>query len=145
MKTLTASRGRRASRNCRERRNTDRTITDVDRRRLGTLVSTHSGRVWCTTPSLHKLEELLEDASAVAASDVPEALVTMNATVELADDASGTRRRLTVVYPQDADDVPNGISITEPLGLALLGCQIGDVLQCPGEPGHGRRIAEVER
>jgi regulator of nucleoside diphosphate kinase len=95
--------------------------------------------------SLHKLEELLEDASAVAASDVPETLVTMNTTVELAGDASGARRRVTVVYPQDVDDVPNGASVTDPLGLALLGCHVGDVLQCPGEPGHGHRIAEVER
>jgi regulator of nucleoside diphosphate kinase len=109
------------------------------------LSSTRSGRVWFTAQSLHKLEELLEDAWAVAASEVPETVVTMNATAELADDTSGALRRVTVVYPQDAEDVPDGASVTDPLGIALLGCQVGDVLQCPGETGHGYRIAEVER
>jgi len=100
--------------------------------------------VWFAPQSRQKLEELLEDASAVAASDAPETLVTMNATVELADEA-GVRRRLTVVYPQDVDDVPHGAAVTEPLGLALLGCRVGDVVQCPEEAVHGHRIAEVTR
>ncbi len=145
MTTLTYPRRRRASKNRKGRRNSDRLITDADRRRLGTLISTRSGRPWCTTRSRHTLEEILEDASPVAASEVPDTFVTMDATVDLADDLSGTRRRLTVVYPQDAADVPNSASVVEPLGLALIGCQVGDVLQCPGEPEHGHRIAKVVR
>ena len=118
-------------------------ITDVDRRRLGTLTSTREGRIWGTTQPMAELEALLEDAVCVVAADAPERLVRMNATVELVDVSSGARRCLTVVYPQDSDDVPNAAPILEPLGLALIGRQAGDVLQCPSEPDHELRIAEV--
>jgi regulator of nucleoside diphosphate kinase len=90
-----------------------------------------------------QLETLLEDASPVVAAEAPETLVTMNTTVKLVDVDSGARRLLTVVYPQDADDAPNAASIVKPWGLALIGCQAGDVLQCPGEPRHDLRIAEI--
>ena len=143
MKTLELSPRRAVTKNRRVRRSSDRMVTDVDRRRLGTLISTREGRAWGTTQSMGKLETLLEDASPVVRVEAPETLVTMNTTVKLVDVDSGARRNLTVVYPQDADDVPNAASVVEPLGLALIGCQAGDVLQCPGEPDHDLRIAEI--
>jgi regulator of nucleoside diphosphate kinase len=90
-----------------------------------------------------KLETLLEDASPVVAAEAPETLVTMNTTVKLVDVDSGARRFVTMVYPQDADDVPNAASIVTPLGLALIGCQAGDVLLCPSELDHNLRVAEI--
>jgi regulator of nucleoside diphosphate kinase len=143
MKTLELSPRRAVTKNRRGRRRSARMITDVDRRRLGTLTSTREGRTWGTTQSMGELETLLEDALPVVAADAPETLVRMNATVEFVDVDSGARRCLTVVYPQDADDVPNAASIVKPLGLALIGRQAGDVLQCPSEPDHDLRIAEV--
>lgn len=143
MKTLKLPPRRTKTKNRRARYYKDRLITDVDRRRLGTLISSRRGRAWCTTQSMGTLEALLEDASAVAAAEAPETLVMMNTTVELAEVDSGARRLLTVVYPQDAQDVPNAASITEPLGLALIGCQVGDVLQCPGESDGDLRIAQI--
>jgi regulator of nucleoside diphosphate kinase len=118
-------------------------ITDLDRRRLGTLISNDEDRAWCTTQSIARLEALLEDAEPVVAADAPETLVTMNTTVELADLDSGSRQHLTLVYPKDAEEVPNAASVIEPLGLALIGCRLGDVLQCPGEAGHVLRIEEI--
>jgi regulator of nucleoside diphosphate kinase len=118
-------------------------ITDVDRRRLGTLISTREGRAWCTTQSIGKLEALLEDAEPILAAEAPDTLVKMNTTVELVDVDSGSHRLLTVVYPHDLDDAPDAVSVIEPLGLALIGCHVGDVLQCPGEAGHGLRIEEI--
>lgn len=143
MKTLELSPRHGVRKNRKLRRSSDRMITDVDRRRLGTLVGTSGGRAWGTTQSMDRLETLLEDASPVVAAEAPETLVTMNATVKLVDDDSGARRLVTVVYPEDADDVPNAASIVNPWGLALIGCQAGDVLQCPGEPLHNLRIAEI--
>ena len=143
MKTLELSPRRALTKNRRVRRSSDRMITDVDRRRLGTLISTREGRAWGTTQSMGQLETLLEDATPVVTAEAPETLVTMNSTVKLVDVDSGARRFVTVVYPQDADDVPDEASIVKPLGLALIGCQAGDVLQCPGEPDHVLRIAEI--
>jgi len=143
MRTLELSPRRAVTKNRRGRRSSDRMITDVDRQRLGTLISTREGRAWGTTPLMGKLETLLEDASPVAKADAPETLVTMNTTVKLVDVEAGSSRLVTVVYPQDADDVPTAASIVTRWGLALIGCQVGDVLQCPGEPSRDFRIAEI--
>jgi regulator of nucleoside diphosphate kinase len=74
----------------------------------------------------------------------PESLVTMNTEVKLVDLATGKERIVTLVYPDDIDLVTDGVSISEPLGTALLGCQVGDVIQCRGEQCQRRyRVDEV--
>jgi regulator of nucleoside diphosphate kinase len=143
MKTLELSPRPAVTKNRRGRRSSARTITDVDRRRLGTLTLTREGRAWGTTQSMGELETLLEDALPVVAADAPMTLITMNTTVKLVDVDAGSSRLVTVVYPQDADDVPNAASIVTRSGLALIGCQVGDVLQCPDKPGRDIRIAEI--
>jgi regulator of nucleoside diphosphate kinase len=119
------------------------TITDVDRRRLGALLSSPEGRAWGTRDAACELETILEDASCVNAAEAPETLVTMNTEVELEDLDSGARRRLTVAYPQDADAIAGAASVVEPAGVSLIGCQVGDVVQFADEPEHDFRIAAL--
>lgn len=64
----------------------------------------------------------------VAANRNTVALV--NSRVRLTDLASGRSRTCTIVEPEDSVIVPDGISISCPLGAALMGCQVGDVIQC---------------
>lgn len=104
-------------------------ITKADRRRLGSLLTTPGGRAWGTLQTVRDLESLLEDASAVSSRDVPETLVTMNSTVRVIDLDSGRQRTVTLVYPEESEESLNAISVTDPLGVALLGCQVGDVVQ----------------
>jgi regulator of nucleoside diphosphate kinase len=118
-------------------------VTDIDRCRLGSLISAPGAQAWGTAASRFELEAVLEDAESVVAAEAPDTLVTMNTTVELEDLDSGSRRRLTVVYPPNADNAADTASVLEPLGFTILGYRVGDVLQCPGEFGHGLRIAEV--
>ena len=127
----------------RKMNNLDHVVTDTDRRRLGSLLTTSAGRAWGTLQTVGELETLLEEASSVDSEDAPETLVTMNTTVKLVDLDSGARRTVTLVYPQDVCEVPHAASIVEPLGVALIGCQAGDVVQCPDEPGHNFRIVEI--
>ena len=108
---------------------TDCLITKTDRRRLGSLLTTREGRAWGTLQTVGELESLLEDAAALSARDVPETLVTMNSTVRVVDLDSGEQRTVTLVYPQESDEAADAISVTDPLGVALLGCQVGDVVQ----------------
>lgn len=122
----------------------DQLITDVDRRRLGSLLATSAGRAWGTLQTVGELETLLEDALALSSDEVPETLVTMNSTVRLTDLDSGARRTVTLVYPQDAGESPNSVSVTEPLGVALLGCRVGDVVQSLDEPSDKSEcVAEI--
>ena len=143
MNTLQLSPRRPVSKYHRVRPDSERMITDIDRCRLGSLISAPSTQAWGTAASRFDLEAVLEDSEPVMAAEAPGTLVTMNTTVELEDLNSGSRRIVTVVYPPNADDAPNTVSVVEPLGLAILGCRLGDVVQCPGELDHRLRIAEI--
>ena len=106
---------------------------------------TREGRAWGTHYWLDELESRLEDASSIDSGHVPATLVTMNSTVKLVDDESGASRTVTLMYPQDFDVVPDGVSVFEPLGIALIGCKEGDVVQCPDELcGRHMRIVQIE-
>ncbi len=103
-------------------------ITDSDRCRLGTLLSSGENRAWGKATCVRTLDARLEDAEAVTRQQTPDCLVTMNSTVELMDLWSGDRRRVTLVYPADRSFVSDSISVFEPFGTQLLGSQVGDVL-----------------
>jgi regulator of nucleoside diphosphate kinase len=143
MNTLELSTRRSVSKNGGTCRDSNRAITDVDRRRLGTLILNYLDHARGTPRLLGKLDTLLEDAEYFATDEAPDTLVTMNTTLELEDVDSGARRLVTVVYPQDADDARGAVSVVHPLGLAAIGRRVGDVLQCPAVADHGLRIAEI--
>jgi regulator of nucleoside diphosphate kinase len=103
-------------------------ITDADRRRFGTLLTSCEGRAWGRASSLSTLEARLEDADMIHSKSAPRNLVTMNSSMELSDVGSGARRRVTLVYPADCDLVADGVSVFEPLGADLLGCHVGDIV-----------------
>lgn len=104
-------------------------VTHADRRRLGALLRAESP-AWGGSRSLADLEELLESCAPMDARRAPETLVTMNTAVRLVEVRTGDPRNVTLVYPDDVDLFPDGVSVLEPLGAALLGCQVGDVVQC---------------
>lgn len=119
-------------------------VTDTDRCRLGSLLATSNALAWGTSRWLAKVEAILEDAEAVRPRLAPKHLVTMNTTVKLVDLGSGKPRTVTLVYPDDIDLVSNGVSIFESLGTALLGCEVGDVVECPEKQCHRRfRVDEI--
>jgi regulator of nucleoside diphosphate kinase len=119
-------------------------VTNHDRCRLGTWLSRPEARSWGHPQALTDLEALLEEAEPVSARLAPQSLVTMNTEVKLEDLATEKRRIVTLVYPDDVDLVADGVSILEPLGTALLGCQAGDVIQCPDKECQRRyRIDKV--
>jgi regulator of nucleoside diphosphate kinase len=119
-------------------------ITTADRRRLGAWVATDEGRAWGNARRCDELATILEKARPVEAENAPENLVTMNTSVTLVDLDTGERHTHTLVYPEDFDLVPHGVSILDPLGIALIGRTLGDVVQCPEEPcGRRYHIDEI--
>ena len=113
-------------------------ITNSDRCRLGTLLSTCERKAWGHATSLSSLNARLEDAKAIRFEETPRCLVTMNSTVELADVRSGERRRVTLAYPEDCELIPDSVSVFDSLGTQLLGSEIGEVLD------DGKRHFRVE-
>lgn len=79
------------------------------------------------------LEELAR-ASVVPPEDIPVDTVTMNSIVRFTLD--GKEFCKTLVYPRDAVDVDNHISVISPVGMALIGLQAGAVIDWR-RPGGG--------
>ncbi len=85
------------------------------------------------------LENQLDGANVVPARQVPPDVVTMNSRLEVEDLDTGTRKVLTVVFPPDADARAGKVSVLAPLGLAVLGSQVGQLLEWE-MPGGLRRL-----
>lgn len=119
-------------------------VTKADRRRLGSLLATSEGRAWGSLQTVAELDALLEDAVPIGSRDAPETLVTMNSIVRVVDFESGEERIVTLVYPADSGEWNDEVSVTDPLGVALLGCEVGDMVQSLDDAtAQHLRVAEM--
>jgi regulator of nucleoside diphosphate kinase len=73
------------------------------------------------------LQRKLEQAVPVASTDVPPTLVTMQSRVKVTELATGQRREINLVYPDEAS-APDRISVLDPLGTLLFGASVGDTI-----------------
>jgi len=119
-------------------------ITENDRRRLGTMLLDPRVSKIERPECLHALEAELERAYGVDSAELPHDVVTMNSTVEIRDLKSGETETYTLVYPERADINANCISILAPIGTAILGCRVGDVVRVKTPSGVRRiRVEEI--
>jgi regulator of nucleoside diphosphate kinase len=82
----------------------------------------------------------LARASIVEPRDMPADVITMNSTARFRDEESGEERDITLVYPRDAGQRPDAVSILAPVGSALLGLRVGDAIQWPMPGGRNARL-----
>jgi regulator of nucleoside diphosphate kinase len=71
----------------------------------------------------------LQRATIVEADQIPDDVVTMNSTVVLRDLETNETESYTLVYPDRADIARNRLSVLAPIGTAILGHRVGDVVQ----------------
>lgn len=90
------------------------------------------------------LLEELDRADILAPQDMPPTVVTMRSTVRFQIDESPETFCLTLSYPREMPDVPDGISILTPVGTALLGLSVGDSIDWPGPDGRLVKVRIVE-
>ena len=114
-------------------------ITDDDMARLKDLVL--RGRLASRRDQAHleELEEELDRAEVIAAEDVSPDVVTMHSTVRVRDLDSGRSVVYTLVFPGEADIDRQRISVLAPIGTALIGYRVGDLIEWP-TPGRTRRL-----
>ena len=118
------------------------TVSSLDLERLETLLETPAG---ASFPGRAQLQAELDRAEIVEPADMPPHVVTMHSTVKFSIHETGKDFCLTLVYPRDAGNTENAISIFAPVGSALLGLSVGDELAWP-VPGGGSmtvRVAQV--
>jgi regulator of nucleoside diphosphate kinase len=104
-------------------------ITAYDFPRLAGFAANVSNRRTSENAYLsEKLQELLERAEIIRPWHISSDVVTMNSKVRLRDCRKNEDMLLRLVFPKDAgiDDI--NVSILTPLGLAILGRKVGDVI-----------------
>jgi regulator of nucleoside diphosphate kinase len=117
-------------------------ITEADFDRLKHLVDSPRYR---TTHSmlLMSLKQELDRGRVVAPGRVPKGVVTMHSRVRVRDLGGDEIETYTLVYPDEADINDGKLSVLAPLGTALLGTRVGDVVEFDA-PAGTRRL-KVER
>ena len=92
---------------------------------------------------LRALEDQLARRSLVPQADVGDDTVTMNSTVRVRELDTGRSQVLTLVYERDADVFGEKVSVLTPLGAAILGSRVGDVVEWQSR--RGPRQLRIER
>lgn len=119
-------------------------ITQFDKQRLNHLLSGISLDRNPDRDDLWMLEQEIARAEVIPPRQAPADLVTMNSKIRLTDLDSGEAMEYTLVFPHEADYQEGRISILAPLGTALLGFRVGDVVEWRMPAGTRRlRIDEV--
>ena len=119
-------------------------ITERDLRRLCDVVSMELALDAGSNRHLAELIAELQRAEVVPSDEVPSDVVTMNSTVVLRDLDTGEEETYTLVYPNHADIARNRLSVLAPIGTAILGYQVGDVVRWRVPAGMRRlRVEDV--
>lgn len=98
-------------------------MNELDHQRLEKLLEQDK---YAKLPVADTLAARLDLADVIAPSEVPDDLVSMNSRVIFKDLKTGVVLEKLLVYPQNLDpQATDQLSIFAPLGVALLGAQIG--------------------
>jgi regulator of nucleoside diphosphate kinase len=118
-------------------------ITEVDFDRLKVLIDSPQYRV-NDAMRLASLREELNRSQIAHAERIPKKVVTMHSRVRVWDLGTEESETYTLVYPADADIEEGKVSVLAPLGLALLGARVGQVVEFDAPAGLRRlRIQKI--
>lgn len=119
-------------------------LTHGDHRRLRSLVDQRLSSKEGELANMAALRQRLRGARVVDPSQIPRNVVTMNSHVVLRNLDSGDRLTCRLAYPHDARQSPGDVSISRPLGTAMLGKRVGQVIRWPsGTRDRRMRIQQV--
>lgn len=117
-------------------------ITNYDYKRLGLLLDSLNSVKQNRRDDLSCLEDELETCKVVDPKDMPANVVTLNSRVRYLDLDSNQQRVVTLVFPSNADLSDGRISVTTPIGAALLGYAEGDIVTW--QVFSGRKTVRIE-
>jgi len=103
-------------------------ITNSDYQRLSNLLKSDYVQAIGDKPYLTGLRSELAFARIVEPDEISSEVVTMNSKVRLVDLDTNQDEIYTLVYPDQADIARSKLSILTPIGTAILGFRVGDVL-----------------
>lgn len=89
--------------------------------------------------ALAKLREELDRAAVIDPAAFPADVVTMDSTVTFEDLGTSEVEEYTITFPDRANVDRKRISILAPIGTALIGCRVGDIVKW-STPGGIRQL-----
>lgn len=104
-------------------------ITKFDMDRLVELIEGLRLSPKANQANLDLLERELYRGVLVDPQNIPKDVITMNSKVSVTDTPSGEKMTYTLVFPSAANITDNKLSILAPLGMALLGYRVGDIIE----------------
>jgi regulator of nucleoside diphosphate kinase len=116
-------------------------VTEHDLTRLRTLIASAPS---AQEDAADRLDQELSRARIVAVPELPSDVVTMNSRVRFEDLETHDEREITLVYPQDADIEAGKVSVLAPIGGALLGLRVGQVIEWPVPRNRNKSIRVLE-
>ena len=118
-------------------------ITKADFERLRHLIDGRRAQDAIDLKYLDTLEQELDRADVVESGAIPHDVVTMNSEVRLKDLDSGEVKTYRLVFPTQSR-TENSVSILAPIGTALLGYRVGDIIEWRVPKGIRRlKVLEV--
>ncbi len=112
-------------------------VTEADRSAIRRLLAARSPGNQ-NGAALARLREELDVAVIVRANEIPPDVVTLNSRVRVRDLDTGAVAEYTLVLPSKADIAQGKVSVLAPVGTALLGQQVQDVVEWAVPAGRRR-------
>ena len=104
-------------------------ITNNDMKRLRELIMVAKEFGNKDKKYLRELEDELNKGEVVNSRDIPNNIITMNSKVRLRDINTQKEMICWLVFPDDSNADQGKISILAPIGTALLGYKVGDIIE----------------
>lgn len=118
-------------------------ITELDLARLRKLIETaRDSGVDSNAPYMNKLEDELDRANIVDPKEIAMDAITMRSKVRLKDLETRKEMIYSLVFPNEADVDEGRISVLAPVGTAMIGYRVGDIIEW--EVPSGLRRLKVE-
>jgi len=90
------------------------------------------------------LLEEIDRATLYPVEKLPEDAVALGSEVEFMDNSNGVRRRVKLVFPEQADAEAGRISIMTPVGAGLIGMREGQEISWPRRDGSVRTLKVLD-
>lgn len=119
-------------------------ITKRDYDRLTSYLYSAGTRNSLDRSNLERLGEELRKGKVVDSREIAPNVVTMNSRVRLKDMDTSKEMLVTLVFPDDSDIEQGKLSVLSPIGTAILGYSLGDIIewQAPSRVRH-TQIMEI--
>lgn len=104
-------------------------ISQLDSDRIRERIAAYKASNGGSTYEVDRLNAEIEKARIVEPAGIPDDVVTMNSILKVTNLTHSKPMTFQLVYPEEADARNGKVSIFAPMGMALLGYRVGDVVE----------------